>query len=105
MPLRRRGTHFQQLTEFEQNREIGLQEVAFSFHNIAKKLGRNVSTVYDCWEQLPRHGTASRKQSSGRSRSTTEIEVRRIRRTAVAHRTASEKKICCNWYHSDTTKC
>ncbi|GBL75387.1 hypothetical protein AVEN_194581-1 [Araneus ventricosus] len=47
MPLRRRRSHYQQLTEFERGRGVGLREGGFSFRDIAEGLGRNVSTVLD----------------------------------------------------------
>jgi transposase len=49
MPLRRRRSHYQQLTELERGRVIGLREGGFSFRDIAERLGRNVSTVHACW--------------------------------------------------------
>ncbi|GBN57469.1 hypothetical protein AVEN_214902-1 [Araneus ventricosus] len=93
MPLRRRRSHYEQLTEFERGRVIGLREGGFSFRDIAERLGRNVSTVHDCWVRWSRDGTASRRPGSGRPRGTTEREDRRIRRTAVSHRTASAAEI------------
>ncbi|GFU83252.1 transposable element Tc1 transposase [Trichonephila clavipes] len=81
------------LTEFERGRVIGLREGEFSFRNIAERLGRNVSTVHDCWEQWSRDGTASRRPGSGRQRGTTEREYCRIRCTAVAHHTAYAAEI------------
>ncbi|GFU85703.1 transposable element Tc1 transposase [Trichonephila clavipes] len=60
MPLRRRRSHHQQLTEFERGRE-----------------------------QWSRDDTASRKQGSVWPRGTNEREARRIRSTTVSHRTAS----------------
>ncbi|GFX33962.1 transposable element Tcb1 transposase [Trichonephila clavipes] len=51
MLLTRRISHYQQLTEFERDRVIGLREGGFSFCDIAERLGWNVSTVFDCWEQ------------------------------------------------------
>ncbi|GBN03396.1 hypothetical protein AVEN_6120-1 [Araneus ventricosus] len=74
MSLRRRRSRYQQLTEFERCRVVGLREGGFSFRDIAERLGRNVSTVHDCWQQWSREGTASRKPGSRRSRSTTERE-------------------------------
>ncbi|GBN73539.1 hypothetical protein AVEN_199944-1 [Araneus ventricosus] len=93
MSLRRRRSHYEQLTEFERGRVIGLREGGFSFRDIAERLGRNVSTVHDCWVRWSRDGTASRRPGSGRPRGTTEREDRRIRRTAVSHRTASAAEI------------
>jgi transposase len=93
MPLRRRRSHYQQLTEFERGRIIGLREGGFSFREIAERLSRNASTVHECWQQWSREGTASRRPGSGRPRSTTEREDRRVRRMAVASRTASAAEI------------
>ncbi|GBN51054.1 hypothetical protein AVEN_236621-1 [Araneus ventricosus] len=93
MPLRRRRSHYQQLTEFERGRAAGLRVGGFSFRNIAERLGRNVSTVHDCWQQWSREGTASRRPVSGQPRGTTERKDRRVERMAVAHRTASATEI------------
>ncbi|GBN08611.1 hypothetical protein AVEN_238086-1 [Araneus ventricosus] len=71
----------------------GLRESGFSFRDIAERLGRNVSIVHDCSQQWSREGTASRRPGSGRPRGTTEKEDRRVRRMAVAHRTASVAEI------------
>ncbi|GBM54029.1 hypothetical protein AVEN_215401-1 [Araneus ventricosus] len=93
MPLRRRRSHYQQLTEFERGRVVGLREGGFSFRDIAERLARNVSTVHDCWQQWSREGTDSRRLGSERPRGNTEREDRRVRRMAVAHRTASAAEI------------
>ncbi|GBL78095.1 hypothetical protein AVEN_143390-1 [Araneus ventricosus] len=93
MPLRRRRSHYQQLTEFEPGRLVGQREGGFSFRDIVERLGRNVSTVYDCWQQWSREGTASRRPGSGWPCDTTEREDRRVRRMTVAHGTASAAEI------------
>ncbi|GFU53457.1 transposable element Tc1 transposase [Trichonephila clavipes] len=82
MPLRRRISYYQQLPEFERGRVTG--EGGFSFLDIAENLGRNVSTVRDCWEQWSKDGTASRPGS--RRSHGTKREDHRIQRTAVVHR-------------------
>ncbi|GFY20077.1 transposable element Tc1 transposase [Trichonephila clavipes] len=56
MPLRRRRSHYQQLTEIQRGRVIGLKGAFFP--NIAERLGRNVTTVHDCWKKLLRNGSA-----------------------------------------------
>ncbi|GBN55869.1 hypothetical protein AVEN_87235-1 [Araneus ventricosus] len=84
--LRRRRSHYQQLTEFERGRVVGLREGGFSFRAIAERLGRNASTVHDCWQQWSREGTASRRPGSGRPRGTAEREDRRVRRQLRARR-------------------
>ncbi|GFS79478.1 HTH_38 domain-containing protein [Trichonephila clavipes] len=93
MSLKRQISHYQQRTAFERGRVIGLRECGFSFRDIAERLGRNVFTMHDCWEQWLKDGTASRRPGSKRLRGTTEREDRRIRRTAVAYRTASAIEI------------
>ncbi|GBO24776.1 hypothetical protein AVEN_88794-1 [Araneus ventricosus] len=93
MPLRRRRSHYQQLTEFEKGRVVGQREGGFSSRDIAERLSRNVSTVHDCWQQWSRECTASRRPGSGRPRGTTERKDRRVQRMAVAHRTASAAEI------------
>ncbi|GFW71141.1 transposable element Tc1 transposase [Trichonephila clavipes] len=93
MPLRRRRSHHQKLTEFERDRVIGIRKGGFSFRDIAERLGWNVSTVHDYWEQWSRDGTASRRPGSERPRDTTEREDSRIQSTAVTYRTASAKEI------------
>ena len=93
MPLRRRRRQYQQLSEFERGRIIGLREGGFSFRDIAERLGRDVSTVHDCWQQWSREGTVSRRPGSGRIRTISEREDRCIRRMAVADRTASAAAI------------
>ena len=92
MPLRRRS-HYQQLTEIERGRVIGLREGRISFLNIAERLGRNVSTVHDCWQQWSQEGATSRRPGTERPCVTTEREDSCIRRMAVAHRTASAAEI------------
>ncbi|GBN73285.1 Transposable element Tc1 transposase [Araneus ventricosus] len=85
--------YYQQFTEFEGGRVVGLRKGGFSFRDIVVRLGRNVSTMHDCWQQWSREGTASRRPGSGRPRGTTEREDRRVRRMAVAHRNASVAEI------------
>ncbi|GBN29733.1 hypothetical protein AVEN_158406-1 [Araneus ventricosus] len=38
MPLRRRRSHYQQLTEYERCRVVGLRKGGFSVHDIAERL-------------------------------------------------------------------
>ncbi|GFX29004.1 uncharacterized protein TNCV_3030471 [Trichonephila clavipes] len=57
------------------------------------RLARNVSIVHDCCKEWSRDGMASRRLGSTWPLGTTEKEDHRIRRTAVAHRIASEAEI------------
>ncbi|GBL74630.1 hypothetical protein AVEN_163776-1 [Araneus ventricosus] len=93
MHLRRRRSHYQQITEFERGRVVELREGGFSFRDIAGEFDRNVSTEHDCWQQSSREGTDSRRPGSGQPRGITERENRRVRRMVVAHRTVSVAEI------------
>ncbi|GBM50393.1 hypothetical protein AVEN_97216-1 [Araneus ventricosus] len=73
--------------------DVGYEKKDFLSANIEERLGRNVSTVHDCWQQWSWEGTASRRPASGQPRGTTEREDRRVRRIAVANRTASAAEI------------
>ena len=64
-----------------------------SFLDIEERLARDLSTVHGCWKQWSRKGTFSSRPGSGRPRGTIERENRRIRSTAVTHRTASAANI------------
>ena len=57
MPLRRRRSHYQHVTEFERGRVVELLEGGISFRDIAERSGRNVFTVYVCWQQWSRERT------------------------------------------------
>ncbi|GFW31938.1 uncharacterized protein TNCV_5041071 [Trichonephila clavipes] len=77
----------------QRGRVIGLRKGGFSFHDMAERLDRNVSSVHHCWEQWSRDGTASRRSGSGRPCGSTYREDHRIHGTAVAHRTTSVVQI------------
>ncbi|GFW62736.1 uncharacterized protein TNCV_2624991 [Trichonephila clavipes] len=66
-----------------------LREGGFSFRDIAERLGRNVSTVHDCWEQWSKDNTAGSRPGSGKPRCTTNREDHRIQRTSIVHSTSS----------------
>ncbi|GFX97702.1 uncharacterized protein TNCV_3065891 [Trichonephila clavipes] len=51
MPTRRNKEKFQQLTEFERGRIIGLREGEFSYRAIGARMQRNSSTVMRVWKQ------------------------------------------------------
>ncbi|GFX53257.1 hypothetical protein TNCV_362511 [Trichonephila clavipes] len=58
-PHQSRRNPYQQLTEFEGARIIGLRGGGLPYHDIAKRFGRNVFAGHDCWEQRSRNGTVS----------------------------------------------
>jgi len=49
MPQKRQRVAYQQLTQFERGRVIGLREDGFSYREIAETIG-DVSIVYNCWQ-------------------------------------------------------
>ena len=51
MSSQRMKEEFQQLTEFERERIIGLREGEFSYRVIAARMQRNSSTVMRIWKQ------------------------------------------------------
>ncbi|GBM52389.1 hypothetical protein AVEN_224483-1 [Araneus ventricosus] len=65
----------------------------FDTVNILERFGRDVSFVHDCWVAVVKGRHCLKKIEVRRTRSTTEREYCRIRRMAVAHRTASSEKI------------
>ncbi|GFW97051.1 HTH_Tnp_Tc3_2 domain-containing protein [Trichonephila clavipes] len=75
---------------------IGLREDGFSFLDTAERLGRNVSTVHDCWQQWSRDGAASRRPGSGQPRGTTDggasmAEIRAAVDITVTQRTVRNR--------------
>ncbi|GFX47794.1 hypothetical protein TNCV_5002151 [Trichonephila clavipes] len=51
MPPRRNKQKFQQITEFEREKIIGLREGGFSYHAKGTRVQRNSSTVMRVWKQ------------------------------------------------------
>ncbi|GFW40426.1 hypothetical protein TNCV_1019841 [Trichonephila clavipes] len=50
MSLRRRRSHYQHLTEFQQSRKKMLRKEKFHFRDITGRFSR-ISTEHDCWQQ------------------------------------------------------
>ncbi|GFS85594.1 transposable element Tcb2 transposase [Trichonephila clavipes] len=61
MPPRRNKEKFQQLTEFERGRIIGLREEGFSYHAIGARVQWNSSTVMRVWKQWSCEHRTTRK--------------------------------------------
>ncbi|GFX98844.1 transposable element Tc1 transposase [Trichonephila clavipes] len=68
MPLRRNRRQYEQLTDFDRGRIIGLREAGWSNRRIGRHLGRSDMVVARCWQQwitevstgfLPTSGTWS----------------------------------------------
>ncbi|GFS76421.1 uncharacterized protein TNCV_1620551 [Trichonephila clavipes] len=66
MPSRRNKEKFQQLTEFERWRIIGLREGRFSYRAIGARVHRNNSIVMPVWKQWADEHRKTRKNGSRR---------------------------------------
>ncbi|GFX17056.1 transposable element Tc1 transposase [Trichonephila clavipes] len=70
MPPRRNKEKFQQLTEFERGKNIGLREGGFSYHAIGACVQRNSSIVMRVFKQWTGEHRTTRKIGSGRRKVT-----------------------------------
>ncbi|GFX97859.1 HTH_Tnp_Tc3_2 domain-containing protein [Trichonephila clavipes] len=68
MPLRRNRRQYEQLTDFDRGRIIGLREAGWSNRRIGRYLGRSDMVVARCWQQwiteghpVPSRGTIRRR--------------------------------------------
>ena len=65
MPLRRKRVRFEQLTQFEQGRIIGLREAGLSYRAVASRLQRRRSTVMRVWKQWTDECRTTQKSGRG----------------------------------------
>ncbi|GFX31726.1 HTH_38 domain-containing protein [Trichonephila clavipes] len=84
MPLRRNRRQYEQLTDFDRGRIIGLREAGWSNRRIGRHLGRSDMVVARCWQQWITEGRVYRHGGSGRPRNTNDREDRAIRRVATS---------------------
>ncbi|GFU25442.1 HTH_Tnp_Tc3_2 domain-containing protein [Trichonephila clavipes] len=89
MPLRRNRRQYEQLTDFDRGRIIGLTEAGWSNRRIGRHLGRSDMVVARCWQQWITEGRVYRRGGSGRPRNTNDREDRAIRRVATSAPTTS----------------
>ncbi|GFV30093.1 transposable element Tcb1 transposase [Trichonephila clavipes] len=57
MPLRRNRRQYEQLTDFDRGRIIGLREAGWSNRRIGRHLGRSDMVVARCWQQWITEGS------------------------------------------------
>ncbi|GFX72045.1 transposable element Tcb2 transposase [Trichonephila clavipes] len=81
MPLRRNRRQYEQLTDFDRGRIIGLREAGWSNRRIGRHLGRSDMVVARCWQQWITECRVYRRGGSGRPRNTNDREDRAIRRS------------------------
>ncbi|GFW11649.1 HTH_Tnp_Tc3_2 domain-containing protein [Trichonephila clavipes] len=89
MPLRRNRRQYEQLTDFDRGRIIGLREAGWSNRRIGRHLGRSDMVVARCWQQWITECRVYRRGGSGRHRNTNDREDRAIRRVATSAPTTS----------------
>ncbi|GFT24455.1 transposable element Tcb2 transposase [Trichonephila clavipes] len=89
LPLRRNRRQYEQLTDFDRGRIIGLREAGWSNRRIGRHLGRSDMVVARCWQQWITEGRVYRRRGSGRPRNTNDREDRAIRRVATSAPTTS----------------
>lgn len=89
MPLRRHRRQYEQLSEFERGRIIGMMEAGWSARRVARQVGRSDFTVRRCWDQWTEETSFTRRPGSGRPRQTSRREDRHIIRHARVEPTAS----------------
>ncbi|GFW45795.1 transposable element Tcb2 transposase [Trichonephila clavipes] len=61
MPLRRNRRQYEQLTDFDRGRIIGLREAGWSNRRIGRHLGRSDMVVARCWQQWITEGRVYRR--------------------------------------------
>ncbi|GFX19956.1 integrase catalytic domain-containing protein [Trichonephila clavipes] len=89
IPLRRNRRQYEQLTDFDRGRIIGLREAGWSNRRIGRHLGRSDMVVARCWQQWITEGRVYRRGGSGRPRNTNDREDRAIRRVTTSAPTTS----------------
>ncbi|GFU14942.1 transposable element Tcb2 transposase [Trichonephila clavipes] len=93
MPLRRFRRQYEQLSQFERGRIIGMMEARWSASRVRRQLGFSDCAVRRCWAQWIRKMSFTRRPGSGRPRQTSRREDRHIVRNARVQTTASSAAI------------
>ncbi|GFX20071.1 transposable element Tcb1 transposase [Trichonephila clavipes] len=79
MPRRRKGAKFEQISEFERGRIIGLREAGLPYRAVAARVQRNSSTIVRVSKQWTDEGRTARKSGSGPRNVTSARDDRRLR--------------------------
>ncbi|GFW29439.1 transposable element Tcb2 transposase [Trichonephila clavipes] len=93
MPLHRFRRQYEQLSQFERGRIIGMMKAGWSVRRVARQLGRSDCVVRRCWDQWIREMSFTRRPGSERPRQTSHREDRQIVRNARVQPTASSVSI------------
>ncbi|GFT47010.1 transposable element Tcb2 transposase [Trichonephila clavipes] len=93
MPLRRFRRQYEQLSQFERGRIIGMVEAGWSARRVARQFGSSDCVVRRCWSQWIQEMSFTRRPGSGRPRQTSRREDHHIVRNARVQPTASSAAI------------
>ncbi|GFY22068.1 transposable element Tcb2 transposase [Trichonephila clavipes] len=97
MPRRRKGAKFEQISEFERGRIVGLREAGLSYRAVAAHVQRNRSTILRVSKQWTDEGRTARKSGSGPRNVTSARDDRRLVRMVQTDRTASSIQLAAQW--------
>ncbi|GFV23086.1 transposable element Tcb2 transposase [Trichonephila clavipes] len=97
MPCRRKGAKFEQISEFERGKIVGLREAGLSYRAVAARVQRNSSTIMRVSKQWTDEGRRARKSGSGPRNVTSAPDDRRLVRMAQTDRTASSRQLAAQW--------
>ncbi|GFX06327.1 transposable element Tcb2 transposase [Trichonephila clavipes] len=78
MPLRRFRRQYEQLSQLERGRIIGVMEAGWSAKQVARQSGRYDCVVRRCWDHLIREMSFTRRPGSGCPRQTSRREDHHI---------------------------
>ncbi|GFV33467.1 HTH_Tnp_Tc3_2 domain-containing protein [Trichonephila clavipes] len=90
MPHRRQ---YEQLSQFERGRIIGMMKAGWSARRVARQLGCSDCVVRRCWDQWIREMSFTRRSGSGHPRLTSRRKDRHLVRNARVQPTASSAAI------------
>ncbi|GFY03246.1 transposable element Tcb1 transposase [Trichonephila clavipes] len=97
MPRRRKGAKFEQISEFERGKIVGLREAGLSYRAVAARVQRNISTIMRVSKQWTDEGRTARKSGSGPRNVTSAPDDRRLVRMAQTDRTAFSRQLAAQW--------
>ncbi|GFS61747.1 uncharacterized protein TNCV_2169671 [Trichonephila clavipes] len=76
MSLRRFRRQYEQMSQFERGRMIGMMEARWSARRVARQLGRSDSVVKRCWDQWIREMSYTRRSDLGLPQQTSPLSRR-----------------------------
>ncbi|GFW36882.1 transposable element Tc1 transposase [Trichonephila clavipes] len=97
MPCRRKGAKFEQISEFERGKIVGLREAGLSYRAVAARVQRNSSTIMRVSKQWTDEGRTARKSGSGPRNVMSAPDDRRLVRMAQTDRPASSRQLAAQW--------